>query len=93
MPTALEEMKAIKVYYRRQIAQAIEEQLPHQPTVETKNRKPVPVTQASFRFEPPLWELRVGAYRVFYDVDQAQEIVFVRAVRDKPPHATTEEVL
>jgi mRNA-degrading endonuclease RelE of RelBE toxin-antitoxin system len=93
VPSALAELKAVKVFYRRQITQAIDEQLVHQPTVSTKNRKVLEVTQASFAFEPPLWELRVGDFRVFYDVDEVGQTVYVRAVRDKPPHATTEEVL
>jgi hypothetical protein len=32
-------------------------------------------------------------YRVFYDVDDAAGRVIVRAVRRKPPHKTTEEIL
>jgi mRNA-degrading endonuclease RelE of RelBE toxin-antitoxin system len=41
----------------------------------------------------PVWELRVGEYRVFYDVDEVGGQVVVRAVRRKPPHKTTEEIL
>jgi len=41
----------------------------------------------------PIWELRVGEFRVFYDVDEEAQTVFVRAVRHKPPHKTTEEIL
>ena len=41
----------------------------------------------------PVWELRVGEYRVFYDVDDTEHVVTVRAIRHKPPHATTEEIL
>jgi mRNA-degrading endonuclease RelE of RelBE toxin-antitoxin system len=93
MPSALDELKAVHVYYRRQIGQAIREQLVHQPTVETRNRKLLVDPQPSFECEPPLWELRVGAYRVFYDVDDSAQIVFVRAVREKPPHAETEDIL
>jgi mRNA-degrading endonuclease RelE of RelBE toxin-antitoxin system len=37
--------------------------------------------------------LRVGNFRVFYDVDEAGQTVFIRAVREKPPHAETEDVL
>lgn len=59
----------------------------------TGNRKILTVTQATFAFEPPLWELRVGDFRVFYDVEETSQTVHVRAVREKPPHATTEEVL
>src|SRR5947208_16189006 len=92
-PSALEELKAVKVFYRRQIVDAIDQQLSHQPTVTTRNRKMLPVSEASFAFEPPLWELRIGGFRVFYDVDEHQQTVYVRAVREKPPHAVTEEVI
>ncbi len=40
-----------------------------------------------------MWEMRMGEYRVFYDVDDAERRVVIRAVRRKPPHATTEEIL
>lgn len=93
MPSALAELKAVPVFYRRQIAQAIREQLVHQPTVTTRNRKELTDPRPSFECESPLWELRVGSYRVFYDVDGAAEIVFVRAIREKPPHANMEDVL
>jgi mRNA-degrading endonuclease RelE of RelBE toxin-antitoxin system len=93
MPSALEELKAVHVFYRRQIAQAIREQLVHQPTVVTRNRKLLEDPRPSFECDPPLWELRVGAFRVFYDVDDSAQIVFVRAVREKPPHADTEDIL
>ena len=93
MPSALAELKAIKVFYRRQIAHAINDQLTNQPQVETRNRKVLEQAPASFEFEPPLWELRVGSFRVFYDVDEAEQTVFIRAVREKTPHAETEDVL
>jgi mRNA-degrading endonuclease RelE of RelBE toxin-antitoxin system len=93
VPSALDELKSVRVYYRRIIADAIDEQLSHQPTVATRNRKELLAADASFAFEPPLWELRVGDFRVFYDVDEENQTVYVRAVRDKPPHATTEEIL
>jgi mRNA-degrading endonuclease RelE of RelBE toxin-antitoxin system len=93
VPSALDELKGMKVFYRRRIADAIDEQLSHQPTVATRNRKVLPVADASFAFEPPLWELRVGDFRVFYDVEEDSQTVYIRAVRDKPPHATSEEVL
>jgi mRNA-degrading endonuclease RelE of RelBE toxin-antitoxin system len=60
----------------------IARQLAHQPTVETRNRKPLrpnPVAQ---------YRLRVGVLRVYYDVQEAPErLVVVKAVgvkaRDK----------
>jgi mRNA-degrading endonuclease RelE of RelBE toxin-antitoxin system len=38
------------------------------------------------------WQLRVGDFRVFYDVDVEQKAVIVRAVRRKGTR-TTEEIL
>lgn len=93
MPSALAELKAIKVYHRRQITLAIEEQLPHQPLVQTRNRKSLENPPATFEHELPLWELRIGSFRVFYDVDETEQVVFIRAVREKPPHKETEDVL
>ena len=53
----------------------VDEQLTHQPTVETRNRKPM-------RPNPLApWELRIGKLRVYYDVDEdPEQIVYVRAV-------------
>jgi mRNA-degrading endonuclease RelE of RelBE toxin-antitoxin system len=41
----------------------------------------------------PVWELRVDEFRVFYDVDEGASLVTVRAIRHKPAHKTTEEIL
>jgi mRNA-degrading endonuclease RelE of RelBE toxin-antitoxin system len=46
-----------------------------------------------FEAIPPIWELRIGDRRVFYDVDEEGRTVYVRAVRRKAPHATTEQIL
>lgn len=46
-----------------------------------------------FEATPPVWELRVGQPRVYYDIDEAQKKVYVRAIRRKAPHKTTEEIL
>ena len=40
----------------------------------------------------PVWQLRVGDLRVFYDVDESSRIVIVRAVRRKE-RKRTEEIL
>jgi mRNA-degrading endonuclease RelE of RelBE toxin-antitoxin system len=59
---------------RNIVLEVIEEQLSHQPEVQTRHRK--------LMRENPLadWELRVGEYRVFYDVDNDQDIVMVLAI-------------
>src|SRR5579884_4146381 len=90
--SAEQELRAIRAYDRRRIVDEIEGQLAHQPTVETRNRKQVPAASPGFEHVPPLWELRVGEYRVFYDVSAEESTVSVRAVRHKGPGQTTEEI-
>nr|VFK78674.1 MAG: Plasmid stabilisation system protein [Candidatus Kentron sp. SD] len=41
----------------------------------------------------PVWELRIGEYRVFHDVDGEMSVVIIRAIRHKSPHKTTEEIV
>ena len=91
--SALGELKALRAFDRRQVVDAVETQLRFQPGVETKKRKPIRGAEPSFEHVPPIWELRVGDYRVFYDIDEMEQAVFIRAVREKPPHATTESIL
>jgi hypothetical protein len=57
------------------VLDAVVEQLAHEPTVETWNRKPM-------RPNPLApWELRVGDLRVYYDVSEEPEpVVHIRAV-------------
>ena len=87
------DLKKIRVYDRNMILDAVEKQLVHTPNVETKKRKMLVSLVPPFESVPPIWELRVGEYRVFYDVDEEEGKVYVRAVRKKPPHKTTEEIL
>ncbi len=91
-PLAEEEMEALRTFEHRRIMEAIAQQLCHEPTVETRNRKELKGAKAAFRFDPPLWELRVGQYRVFYDVDEKAKTVAIRSVRKKRPDQTTEDV-
>jgi mRNA-degrading endonuclease RelE of RelBE toxin-antitoxin system len=63
---------------RRIIADAIDVQLSHDPTVQTRNRK---------RMRPNAlapWELRIGGFRVYYDVtDQPEPVVQILAIGEK----------
>ena len=63
------------------------------PGRETRNRKILAGLVPLWEHLPPVWELRIGEYRVFYDVDEKTRRVMVRAVRHKPPHKTTEEII
>lgn len=88
-----QDLKKIKVRDRVIILNAIEKQLRHAPEVKTRNRKKLECLVPPFEAIPPVWELRVGEFRIFYDVDREQKVVFVRAIRRKPPHKTIKEVL
>jgi len=88
-----EDLAGLRAYDRRRILDRIDEQLAHQPVQRTRNRKPIVGLTPPWEQEQPIWELRVGEHRVFYDVDEAARRVVVRAIRHKPPHKTTEEIL
>ena len=71
-------------YYRRRVAgvgrveDAVRDQLRHEPMKRTRNRFPAGPGA------PGTWELRVQPFRVFYDVDEGDEVVAIRAVLHKP---------
>src|SRR5262245_25191789 len=105
---AREDMKRMKLraYDVRRIVEAVEEQLTYQPESESKRKKIIrPSEELPFEHLEPVWQLSVAEFRIFYDVDKRQEgreageaeekqgIVSIRAVRHKPAHKTTEEIL
>ena len=57
------------------VLDTVERQLQYQPTLETRNRKPMrpnPIAP---------WELRIGTLRVYYDIeDEPEHIVYIRAI-------------
>ena len=68
-------------------------QLTYAPTVATKQRKLLHNLAPPFEAIPPIWQLRAGAFRVFYDVQEAEHRVYVRAIRRTPTHKNTGEML
>lgn len=90
---ALQELERLRVYDVKRIMDAIEEQSLHQPTVPTRNRKVLKSLKPSFEHVGPVWELRVGEFRVFYDVEKAFSVVHVRAVRRKSARQRTEDIV
>jgi mRNA-degrading endonuclease RelE of RelBE toxin-antitoxin system len=77
--TVVEDLATLRAHDRKYLLDRIEAQLTHA----------VP----PWEHLEPIWELRVGEYRVFYDVDEAAAVVKVCAIRHRPPHKTTEEIL
>ncbi len=87
------DLATLPAYQRARIIGAIETQLLDAPTTPSRNRKLLVNLIPPWTAEPPIWELRVGDYRVFYDVSEAEAVVYVRAIRRKPPGRTTEEII
>lgn len=74
-PETVEHMEALTARQRKSVLDGIDEQLRHQPTVETKNRKPMRANVLA------PWELRIGELRVYYEVQEVPEPeVLIRAI-------------
>jgi mRNA-degrading endonuclease RelE of RelBE toxin-antitoxin system len=84
---------AIRAFDQRRISAAVDSKLCVDPDVETRDKKCLGSEPANFSYTPPLWELRVDAFRIFYEVDRDGEVVYVHAIRQKPASKTTAEVL
>ena len=88
-----EDLKGLRAYDRRLLLDTIERQLTHTPNVSTTQKKLLHNLVPPFEAIPPIWQLRVGVFRVFYDVSDKECQVYVRAIRRKPDHLKTEEIL
>ena len=90
---AADDLHRLTAYYRRTILAEIATHLTQTPTVQSKQRKPLPNLVHPWEAVFPIWELRVGAHRVFYDASEADQTVIILAIRRKPPSKRTEEIL
>lgn len=74
-PDAEGHLRALTARQRATVLDTVDEQLTHEPDVETRDRKPMrpnPVAP---------WELRIGELRVYYDITyEPTKMVAVRAV-------------
>jgi len=79
--TAIADLQWFKKYEQNQILDGIDQQLRYQPTIETRSRKRLrPNTTAD-------WELRIGDFRVLYDVDEQVSIVEIKRIGEKRGNA------
>ena len=76
-PRASDELRSFRKNEQKQILEAIKAQLLHEPLSITRNRKKLRPNELAE------WELRIGDFRVFYDVDEAEQAVSVRALGHK----------
>jgi mRNA-degrading endonuclease RelE of RelBE toxin-antitoxin system len=70
----MDDLESMRKFDQRHLVAAMEIQLAHEPTRETRNRKKLRPNELAE------WELRVDVFRVFYDVLQDDEVVKVVAV-------------
>lgn len=87
------DLKKLSPFHRGAILDAIERQLAAEPAKPSRNRKLLIGLVPPWTAESPVWELRVGDYRVFYDVADDEQVVYIRAVRKKSAGRTAEEIL
>ncbi len=74
---AIIDLQWFKKHERSIILDSIESNLRYEPMVETRNRKRLRPNQTAE------WELRIGKYCVFYDVETVIRIVSIEAVGSK----------
>jgi mRNA-degrading endonuclease RelE of RelBE toxin-antitoxin system len=70
----------------------VDTRLTKDPTTPSRQRKLLEGLVPPWDSVRPVWQLRVGDFRVFYDVDEKQQEVIVRAIRRKRTK-TTKEIL
>jgi mRNA-degrading endonuclease RelE of RelBE toxin-antitoxin system len=74
-PDTVDHLSALTARQRATVLTAVETQLGHEPSGETRNRKPMRPNNLA------PWELRVGALRIYYDVEEDPERkVLIRAI-------------
>ena len=73
-PEANEDLKLFKKFEQKQILDETERQLKYEPNVATRNRKEMAPNDVAG------WELRIGKFRVFYNVDRETRTVSIEAV-------------
>ena len=71
---AIADLKLLKKAERRFIMTELETDLIRGPNVETRNRKKLRPNQLAE------WELRLGNFRIFYDVDHDNSLIKIQTV-------------
>jgi len=72
------DLDGIRAFYREEILDAIEDHLRYEPAHESRSR-----IKRLELLDSPAYRLRVGDYRVFYDVDEGASAVVVLRVMSK----------
>lgn len=74
---AIADLQELRTFEQRVVLDGAERLLAAAPLLATRNRKPLNPNELS------TWEARLGRLRVFYDVDETEAVVVIRAVGRK----------
>lgn len=89
---ARQHLADLRLFERNRVLDEIDSQLRSSPALVTRRRKVLVGAAPSFEHVQPVWQLRVGDFRVIYDVSGREHVVVVRAVLHKG-RKTTGEIL
>ena len=90
---AREDLRRLPAHVQRRIVAAMRAELKHHPASSQPPRKLLePDPDSGIVTPAPVWQLRVGDYRVFYDVDEVRRVVMAQRIARKG-RRTTGEVL
>ena len=73
-PEALDDLNSFKKFEQKILFELIETRLQYEPTMRTRHRKRLRPNRLAE------WELRIGKFRVFYDVDVQMNFIKVEAI-------------
>ena len=77
-PKADDDLAAMKAFHRAELLDAIDEHLTHAPTAISRSR-----IKRLRLLDSPAYRLRVGGYRVYYDVEESSQTVKILRVLSK----------
>ncbi len=90
---AHKELLRLPAYHRTRLIAAMQRELVRRPTLDEKPRKRLaPDPDSGIPATAAVWQLRVGDFRIFYDVDEKSRTVMVQRIARKG-RRTTGEVL
>lgn len=89
---ALDDLQRLRARDRAHVVDESRRRLTHQPQESGRNRNELAGLVPPWEHVKPVWELRIGDHRVFYDVDSDAQQVIVRAIRRKR-RSMTKEIL
>ena len=85
-----DDLRALRVYEVRRVVDEVDRQLMKEPMKSSRRKTLLAGLIPPWDAVRPVWQLRIGDFRVFYDVDEERQEVIVRAIRRKGTKTTGE---